>query len=192
MTLIIDNRESIKHLFDTSYPIVFKNLDIGDYVIQFQGEPLVIIERKTVEDYAASIKDGRGREQKARLLGNFPKRKILYIIEGDMSRNNKSFTYNAVSKKTIVSSVLNCIFRDNISIFHTKNSDESVFFIQTLYAKLAKNNACFRQTKTYDDSLISTICIKKNKNITPAICQNMMLNLFGEIKYNMFKGIIEN
>ena len=38
-------------------------------------------ERKTTCDLYSSIRDGRYKEQKCRLLNNYDKRKILYIIE---------------------------------------------------------------------------------------------------------------
>ena len=70
-TLIIDNRE--KHLIELlkkRYPeLVFsiQQLDIGDIHVLYKGILVVVIERKTIADLIASIKDGRYREQKLRL-----------------------------------------------------------------------------------------------------------------------------
>ena len=46
---------------------------------KLENKNFIIIERKTVEDLAASIKDGRYREQKARLLKHFSKNQILIM-----------------------------------------------------------------------------------------------------------------
>jgi len=122
MELIIDNRESIKDYFKDKNYVTFKNLELGDYVYKYNGEIVLIIERKTVEDYAASIKDGRYREQKQRLLANYDKNKILYLVEGDLTKNNKSFKFNKVNNYTIYSSMINCFLRDTINVFHTNTS----------------------------------------------------------------------
>ena len=71
MELIIDNRETIKDYFQDKDYVKIKNLDIGDYIFKYDDKDILIIERKTIEDYAASIKDGRHREQKQRLLSNY-------------------------------------------------------------------------------------------------------------------------
>ena len=61
----IDNRESIKNnLIELIPSAECKNLPIGDYQYLVDGNSFLIIERKTVADYAASIKDRRNREQK--------------------------------------------------------------------------------------------------------------------------------
>ena len=66
MEFIIDNRENIKHHFIEKKVdwVVCKNMDIGDFCITYNNELVCIFERKTIEDLAASIKDGRYREQK--------------------------------------------------------------------------------------------------------------------------------
>ena len=46
---------------------------------------VLIFERKTCADLLSSINDGRYREQKSRLLSNFKKSQICYIIENDIS-----------------------------------------------------------------------------------------------------------
>ena len=64
--LILDNREhKLIELLpnDTVAP-----LDIGDIQFRRGEETILIIERKSVTDLAASICDGRSREQKARLF----------------------------------------------------------------------------------------------------------------------------
>ena len=54
MELTIDNRESIKSYFEEkNYKWVkFENLDLGDYLFKYKDEPILIIERKSIEDLA--------------------------------------------------------------------------------------------------------------------------------------------
>ena len=68
MQFIIDNREKeLKDYFKNNDNIKFENLDIGDIVIKDNDKIIMMIERKTLEDLSASIKDGRYKEQKIRL-----------------------------------------------------------------------------------------------------------------------------
>ena len=86
--IIIDVREKkIKEYFTGKSKfddIVIQQLDLGDIIFMSGEEVMIIIERKTIQDLRSSIKDGRHREQKIRLLSNFPKHKIYYLIEGDI------------------------------------------------------------------------------------------------------------
>lgn len=176
MKLIIDNREKIKTQFSEKLTIEFKNLDIGDYIIEKNEKESIIIERKTIEDYAASIKDGRNREQKKRLKAVYPTNRILYIVEGSMMDTNKSYKYNKIKPYTIISSVINTMLRDNLYVVHTQNTTETIFFIENLYKKISKQGLTFITTKTeYYDDIVHTINRKKNKNIDKATCNIMML-----------------
>jgi ERCC4-type nuclease len=177
--LIVDNRESIKNEFSDIENIEITNLSIGDYQFVLNDELFIIIERKTITDYASSIKDGRLREQKKRLIANKGNAFILYLVEGDLSENNKSFKYNKVEKNTIISSIINIMMRDNINVFHTTNKDETLFFIKSIYRKLAKQGNTFLNNKTdYNQDLVNNLDCSKNKseNLNPKLCFQMMLN----------------
>ena len=50
-------------------------------------------------------------EQKQRLIDNCTKEKIIYLIEGDLTINNSSYSFNKVSKDTIYSSIINLYLR---------------------------------------------------------------------------------
>jgi len=111
--LIIDNREgAIKSKFsDSKYNIIYKNLDYGDIIIDVnesnnESEPinnhLMVIERKTLSDLSASLKDGRYKNQKNKLLTLVPTNCLYYIIEGPIDfiiDNNLDVTLNVISKK---------------------------------------------------------------------------------------------
>ena len=109
MELIIDNRESTKSYFEEkNYEwISFENLDIGDYIFKYEEKIILVIERKSIQDLASSIKDGRYREQKSRLLNNYSKNNVLFLIEGDLMFDNKSINFNKVDKYTIYSTLIN-------------------------------------------------------------------------------------
>ena len=62
---------------------VFVEIDVNENEI---GEELVVFERKSLNDLASSIKDGRYAEQSFRLDGYqaVPNHNIVYLIEGDL------------------------------------------------------------------------------------------------------------
>jgi ERCC4-type nuclease len=186
LEFIIDNREHISETLknkleklknDTSV-ITISNLAVGDYQYNWNNNPLLVIERKTIADYAASIKDGRHREQKGRLLSSFNKSKIMYLIEGDLTHNNSSYKFNNVSKDTIISAIFNTILRDQIQVFHTANTDETIEVITSLFIKIQKQGLTFieEQKESYNDNLVDTAKITKGGNMTPELSFRMMLN----------------
>jgi len=84
LELVCDSRENkIKQLYDNNFTpikdisISFKNLDLGDFVFYKDGEIILVVERKTTCDLYSSIRDGRYKEQKIRLLNNYNKSKLL-------------------------------------------------------------------------------------------------------------------
>ena len=162
MELLIDNRESIKKYFlekNLDY-VTYHNLDLGDYIFKYKDEVVAIIERKTIDDMANSIKDGRYREQKSRLLENYDRTKIIYLIEGDLTKANKSVNYNRVSKSTIQPSLINMYLRDHINVFHTNNETETVEFLDE-FKKIINKEQLFYIKNNKEDSLFHNLKSKK-------------------------------
>ena len=127
MKLIIDNIENLKTKVKDHLNIEYKHLDLGDYILEKNEKMFIIIERKTIEDYAASIRYGRNREQKKRLKAIYPNNRILYVIEGSLINNNKSFKFNKLKPYTTISSLLNTMLRDELFVVHTSSEDETIF-----------------------------------------------------------------
>ena len=83
-SIILDNREGkLIDYFKDKPRILIEQLELGDIIFRINDNDEVkyIIERKSVSDLYSSIKDGRYREQKVRLLANYPLSKIIYLIE---------------------------------------------------------------------------------------------------------------
>ena len=104
MLLKVDNRErTIIPALTTAcgaidgVEIKTENMPLGDAgIYSDNGEELVLFERKSLTDLAASIKDGRYSEQSMRLASvNTPNHHIIYIIEGsfDLIRVSNPFIY---------------------------------------------------------------------------------------------------
>ena len=73
MNIIIDYREKDllsllnNQTINPALTISSQNLELGDIQLHLDGKCRLIIERKSVADFAASIQDGRYREQAHRL-----------------------------------------------------------------------------------------------------------------------------
>ena len=199
MELIIDNRESTKSYFEEkNYEwISFENLDIGDYIFKYKDKIALVIERKSIEDFASSIKDGRYREQKSRLLNNFSKNNILFLVEGDLMINNKSFNFNKVDKYTIYSSLINLYIRDNFNVFISYSKEHTIDFLENVANKIKKqgdkliDNFDLNLKENHDTSLLNTINSKKNKNISPNLVYKSQLCNIPNISCTFADVIIE-
>ena len=118
MKLVIDIRESslIENVdkllkYDSSFKDILiekKSLDLGDIIIKNdEDKEILIIERKTISDLIASIKDGRYSEQSYRLNGvEHENHNILYLIEG----SPKDLIYD---KQTVYSSIFSINYYHN-------------------------------------------------------------------------------
>lgn len=117
-----------------------KPLPIGDIIIADEKEDKLIIERKSIADLTASIKDGRYEEQSYRLNGlNHHNHNIIYLIEGDVNRFNYFKSDNAYSQKlTIYSAMFSLNYYKGFSVFRAFNLEESATIICNMAYKLGK------------------------------------------------------
>jgi ERCC4-type nuclease len=166
MKLVIDHREShLKEIFiNNKYPInyEFQNLKFGDFLFEVNDKPLLVIERKTIEDLASSIKDGRYSNQKIQLLSSFDRKFIYYIIEGNFSGYSSDFdiNVNGLDKKHILGSIINTMVRDDIKIFFTQNINETFDLLINIYSRISKDP---NKYSNINDST-NFVVTKNNKN----------------------------
>ncbi len=98
-------------------------MDLGDILIKFNDELLLLFERKTIKDLASSIKSGRYKEQKLRIINSdVDISKILYLIEGNINPQEK---IEKIPYQTLIGSFINLIVRDNIKMFQSQNLKET-------------------------------------------------------------------
>ena len=109
-----------------------QQLALGDAVISDSdtGEDKIIIERKTLDDLSASIKDGRYQEQSYR-LNNAPihNHNIIYIIEGIMTSKTPVALY---------SSVFSLMYYKGFSVYKTESVESSALVIKHMLDKMNK------------------------------------------------------
>ena len=119
--------------------LVSENLPLGDVIIQDNVEEKLIIERKTLSDLAASIKDGRYTEQSYRLDGiNHHNHNIIYLIEGDMARYN--IFKGRMDKATLYSAMFSINYYKGFSTMRSNSLEETAFIITNMVYKMLKSD----------------------------------------------------
>ena len=118
--------------------LITQNLPLGDMIIYDQNNTeLLMIERKSLLDLAASIRDGRYAEQSFRLNNcSLHNHNIIYLIEGDL-RFYKPFKGN-VDKKALLSAMTSIMYFKGFSLQRTINGEESAEWLMQLAYKIQK------------------------------------------------------
>jgi ERCC4-type nuclease len=131
LVLFIPVFKQIKVLSDT--------LPIGDVIISHENEEKLIIERKSLSDLLASIKDGRYEEQSYRLNGlQHHNHNIIYLIECDVNQSKRFKSDNKTEKLTMYSAMFSLNYYKGFSVFRSFNLEETATIICNMAYKLDK------------------------------------------------------
>jgi len=149
MQIIFDERETTLYdkcvemlpKFDPSIQISKKVLTLGDILLvnsQVESKEKIeyLIERKSLSDLVASIKDGRYEEQSYRLIhsSNMVPAKILYLIEGMFSQIR-----NVQEKKMIYSGMTSLSAFKGFQVIRTCSIVETAEFILHFTDKIIRD-----------------------------------------------------
>ena len=168
--------------------IVVESLPLGDIIFCKDEQELLIIERKSVADLAASIKDGRYQEQSYRLDGTeLHNHNIVYLIEGNMSRA-------AFDKSALYSSMFSLQYYKGFSVWRTFSIDETATILCNSIKYLAKSAATrtgYYVNKKTDEP--KNACDKDYVNVVKTIKKdNVTPNNIGEIMLCQIPGVSSN
>lgn len=148
--LICDTRERhvTRHESELPRGMLIQQITVGDYIItDHDGKVLVVIERKSLEDFAASFKDGRHmNKQKLIDLRAQTGCRIMYIIEGPAYPHPNDYFGN-IAYKNIESSIFHLMIRDNISIMNTENSLGTAKMLSRMVDSM--NTLCMRESSNF-------------------------------------------
>lgn len=146
MRIIVDEREhdlfskidSIVHFEgnNTSIQISKEVLLLGDILIQTDNQKqVVLIERKSLSDLLASIKDGRYEEQSYRLIhtGEYSPHNIIYMIEGMFSQLR-----TPMEKRIVLSAITSLNHFKGFSVLRTCSLNETAENIVWMAEKMEK------------------------------------------------------
>ncbi len=131
-------------------------LPLGDIILcDDEGNEQVIIERKTLNDLAASIRDGRYKEQGFRLNNcDVHNHNIIYLVEGNLRTYNE---FKArLERKALLSSFISLTYFKGFTLHRTENVDESAEWIMSYASKLQREKGrSFYQTNQSEQSVQS-------------------------------------
>ena len=152
MKVIIDERETSLYELCLNHENLNKELivlekrvlQLGDILLTSDDETttFLCIERKSLQDLLASIKDGRYSEQSYRLSNCFPNpHNVVYLLEGMLS--------TVKDKKTVISCIASLNYFKGFSVHRTVSLAETALYILCMADKMAREIK--KGTKPYAD-----------------------------------------
>ncbi len=122
--VVVDSREIssrvVEELLILGCEIIERNIAVGDYVCSDR----VCVERKTAQDFVASIIDGRLFEQLSK-LSEYYERSVL-IIEG------YNFFSRNIHENALYGALASCTLDFNVTILHSSNPRETAKIIYSI------------------------------------------------------------
>ena len=118
--------------------LLSRSMPLGDIMLCTDDDvEHVLIERKTLTDLAASICDGRYKEQGFRLNAcSVPNHNIVYLLEGDLRMYRAG--HSRIDKNALFSAMTSLMFFKGYSVFRTLHVQESADWLIQLANKLHK------------------------------------------------------
>lgn len=133
MELIIDDREravieyleDLSHDFHIDYKV--ERLLVGDYALVYKGHIMHIIERKTLSDLAASLRDGR-KDNINKLINVRESTgcQLSYLIEGKQFPNPNEL-FHRIPYKNLRAHLDHIAYRDGIHMLYTKDQQHTAY-----------------------------------------------------------------
>lgn len=196
VSIFIDTRE---HALISEIPnATVKNLELGDVNVVSDQDPdaaLFIFERKTMADLASSIKDGRYREQKARILASVPPHRVTYIIEYNNQEPIPADKLHGISRDVYTGVYTSLLYRDGIHVIFLKNMQEIAKWITDFAEKLRRDPGKFICAPgagagcSYGDAL--KIKSQKQANLNKDLVYKLMLGQIPGVSMKLAENIAE-
>lgn len=149
-SLTIDVREHslISMLTAFGTPFSVGALAIGDFQILSADRPLLVGERKTLADFAASNTDGRYREQRARLLAarGATGCSLVYVLEGGWSGDDSRIVggHGRVTEGLLRRLTTRLQIRYGMPVLAAASVAETARWLATMLAQLTDDATVFQ------------------------------------------------
>lgn len=189
MYIVIDKRERaiVPFFANGVMPHYVEHMTVGDIAICYNGHILIIIERKTWQDLASSMKDGRKANiEKLKALRDTTHCQIAYLLEGS-AFPKPSHKFCGIPHKNLRAHLDHLAFRDNVHMLYAKTALDTaarVFELAKNYGTISPsmidhlapaadpeqprggNEPALRTKHTVSDELIISNMWTSIKNIT--------------------------
>jgi ERCC4-type nuclease len=188
--------EATHHHEGASLLLKVEMLSLGDIIISDDDDnELIIIERKSISDLLASIKDGRYEEQSYRLSGSpIHNHNIIYLIEGLIHAKK-------VDKNVVYSAIFSLNHYKGFSVMRTVSIEESAIFIVNSAKKMMANTRLKKcphyssesQSQLLSETITSVDIVDKTKSYSSVVKKvkkdNITAENIGEIMLCQIPGI---
>jgi len=145
---MLDDREHGLRELLPSWPVAHLPVaDIWIGVSDLSGNANgLMIERKSVADFEASILDNRYREQRSRLMTYATEKKahVVYIIEGELDRLGP----HRLTKQAMMKHITRLMLRYHIAVFQTACIKETAELCALLQDQITSDPTTFEQPAT--------------------------------------------
>ncbi|MEO2154645.1 MAG: ERCC4 domain-containing protein, partial [Nanoarchaeota archaeon] len=128
LKIIVDDRERNAKLLDLlneKFDVQRERLDVGDFIVSDR----IVIERKTLEDFLASLLDKRIFEQIQKMKASF--QKPIIVVEGSLNIEDLFYLRN-IHPNAIRGLLLTIMVDEGIPVIFTKNEEETVNLLEIL------------------------------------------------------------
>lgn len=206
MLIRIDVREDVLYgLFhantnacaNATHELRSESLPVGDVIISSaDGQTdYIVFERKSLADLAASIRDGRYKEQSLRLqaLPNVHSHNVVYIVEGDFSRYSERFS--KIGKGALQSAMCSLNYYKGFSVVRCMSIAETFEIICSYANKLAASPAPYGYYHAVHKDMSANANANANADYCSALkvkqvkCENITPQNIGEIMLCNIPGV---
>lgn len=186
--LVLDVREHglAAALATLGVPYTTAQLDVGDFMIQTAAaEPLLVAERKSHLDFAASNQDGRYREQRARLMAvRGSGVAVLYILEGRWTGDDaRRVGHTRTTEGQLRRLLSRLVLRYGMPVLESDDLIGTAAWCRTLLAQLSDDAAVFQPegdmataTAAAMSTMTAALSANKKGNKTAAGAATAMLS----------------
>ncbi len=168
ITIDVRERALLEHLDEG---IVREQLLLGDALISSPcGARTLVLERKTIDDLAASLKDGRLHEQKARLLATYDRRDVMYVIEGAGRGwpGSHATAHGGIKEAALEACIVNMSVRDGICVLRTRDPKATAGLIVDIARRMSDKPEKYIWRRVDDDAQVVVAPPKKNASLRDA------------------------
>tara|TARA_B110001450_G_scaffold162114_1_gene151100 strand:- start:4937 stop:5731 length:795 start_codon:yes stop_codon:yes gene_type:complete len=163
-----------------------RRLDVGDITMS-NGSRTFVIERKQWSDLAASICDGRLKEQKSRMVST-EKTLYMYVIEGSLGSWDGSC--RGMKHTCMWAALTKTCLRDGIPVFHTLTETDTARLCVYLYTQLESNG--FDQPLSGNGVVSGSVSKRKRDNLeSPTDALRAMLCVIPGVSTAKANSIVE-
>lgn len=170
-------KEIINHLKTLGATVNELSLEVADYICSDK----ICIERKTHDDFIASIIDGRLFEQAKNLAGNFEK--PILVVEGYSNRN--------INENALKGAIASLISDFNMTLLNTRNqydTAKTIYWIAKKEQQELKNSVSFKVgKKPKTDKELQEMIVSSMPGVS-SILSKRLLEHFGSIEKTVIAG----